>query len=210
MEENECPVCYTEMDGHPKYACGHGVCSTCDARIEADYRGQRHCPMCRANIPAAPAPRVDVGNARFTQMAGIRQMVTRLDADYRQIEAQLQVALQTVADLSNRRDAVRETAALNAERWNALVGAEFAGIRQIAGVEFHIPLNTLANAVAVTQTALAQAVQAPRPQRQRQATAQGHKCGVRTCGNRGATGDVRFRLVDGRRLYRCAEHADHA
>ena len=182
--------------------------------------------MCRATIPALPEPVVD--DARLRGMWVIQRQITRINDDYEAVSAQLTAALATVMTLSNQADDLRRAAQAQATEWNDLVGADMTGTREVAGATFHLPTNAIANAVRTFATARAAEAAAPvqvvearhQPEegarrhaayvaRHRQ-NVQGHKCGVRSCDNRGANGDVRFRLVDGRRLYRCAQHANQA
>ena len=172
--------------------------------------------MCRATIPALPEPVVD--DARLRGMWVIQRQITRINDDYEAVAAQLTAALATVMTLSNQADDLRRAAQAQATEWNDLVGADMTGTREVAGATFHLPTHAIANAVRTFATARAAEAAAPVQVAQGHAAyvarhrqnVQGHKCGVRSCQHRGANGDVRFRLVDGRRLYRCAQHANQA
>ena len=48
-KEFECPICMDNIapDHFHITKCGHFYCDGCIGGVQADYRGQRHCPSCR-------------------------------------------------------------------------------------------------------------------------------------------------------------------
>ena len=51
-KEYECPICMDTIAPNNLHItkCGHFYCEACINGVQADYRGTRHCPTCRADL----------------------------------------------------------------------------------------------------------------------------------------------------------------